>query len=164
MAVISTHLCKVGLSEILQHCDKDNKHSPELNSQLTSLQTNFRQSTTTPRLEKAPLVLLLDCQAALPGVGSQATPLPQRHSPEKVGEGQRDFAEQTECIFFLDLPRNNRDQSLYLSIVSYPKKQERRNCMRNRTFFHWLNSVAYYQKETKLMVRLIILQFNLLVL
>lgn len=52
------------------------------------------------------------------------------------------------------------DQSLYLFMVSYPKKQERRNCMINRTFFHWLNSVAYYQKERKQMIRLVILQFK----
>lgn len=90
--------------------------------------------------------------------GSQTTPLLQGCFPEKGGEAQtKEFWQNRENVYCFVLPvKRSHRPNLYLSMVSYPKKQERRNCMINRTFFHWLNSVAWRKR----MIRLIMLQFT----
>lgn len=116
---------------------------------LTSFQTHCRKSVGS-------IISGIDCDTWR---GSQSTPLLQGYVPEKSGEAEtKEFWQNREnvYIFLYYLSRDAIDQSLYLSMVSYPKKQERRNCMINRTFFHWLNSVAW----RKWMIRLITLQFR----
>jgi hypothetical protein len=69
--------------------------------------------------------------------------------PDKVKRNTRKriLAEETGRQIRSDLSRNTINRLLHLHTVSYPKRQERRNCMINKTFFQCLNSVACDDKE-----------------
>lgn len=145
-------------------------NSTECNTSVDLMQTNFQKSIDNIIFWRNVMLTWLSkitvfhaCfWAVFPGILGLTPLLCCRGTFQRKLEKhrQRDFNRTYRKYISIWLVKRCHRPSFYLSMVSYPKKQERRNCMINRTFFHSLNSVAYYKKERKLMVRLIILQFK----